>query len=66
MLNWNFQRVWSLKQKTFCGGDMDIFLNKTTVGVKFYIDLIHKWQPIYYSFIFMPISLPSLVSMNVK
>ena len=45
---------------------MDIFLNKTTVGVKFYIDLIHKWQPIYYSFIFMPISLPSLVSMNVK
>ena len=27
------------------------------------IDLIHKWRPIYYSFIFMLISLPSLVSM---
>ena len=28
-----------------------------------HIDLIHKWRPIYYSFIFMLISLPSLVSM---
>ena len=27
------------------------------------IDLIHKWRPIYYSFIFMLISLLSLVSM---
>ena len=25
------------------------------------IDLIHKWWPIYYSFIFMLISLPSLI-----
>ena len=29
----------------------------------FTIDLIHKWRPIYYSFIFMLISLPSLLSM---
>ena len=28
-----------------------------------YIDLIHKWRPIYYSFIFMLIRPPSLVSM---
>ena len=28
-----------------------------------FIDFIHKWRPIYYSFIFMLISLPSLVSM---
>ena len=37
-------------------------IKQTTVrGVS--IDLIHKWRPIYFSFIFMLISLPSLVSM---
>ena len=31
--------------------------------MKMTIDLIHKWRPIDYSFIFMLISLPNLVSM---
>ena len=30
---------------------------------KVHVDIIHKWQPIHYSFVVMQTSLPSLVVM---